>query len=334
MAFVCSYPMPVADHFITLGTRVSEQNDSARKTSAYTKRTTETNRPRDLQVPGEVCETCYAYCANKAELWKHVRDKHGADRRLVCPMSGCGRQFLARAMSAAHMAHHRYAVQFPNASDDRPLTCELCGLLLRNLSTFRKHMAKMHPDAAAAMCGVCYLYTGDVPSLVDHVRRRHGVATETRAATTETPDTVIETPDTVIETPDTVIETPDTVIETPDTTIETPDIAIETPDIAIETPDIAIETLAATAENLTTVSTAAFNAKKRGKQIRRAAIRCDVCGKQYGNYRNMYEHRVVHGAVEVDPRSPFAVRSSPKQQHARSCFQACSVPTPDPDSDM
>lgn len=232
MAFVHSYPIPVADHFLAFGV-ISEQNSSVVDDSgetASTNGTAEGNCPRDSPAFGEVCETCYAYYANKEELWKHVRNEHSDDQRLVCPMSGCGKQFLSVAMSVAHTEHHKIVQR------QMPLTCELCGRLLGNLSTFRKHMAKTHPDAVAAMCGVCYLYTGDVPSLIDHVRRRHGVASGTS------------------------------------------------------------------------------NGKKRGKHIKQV-IRCDVCGKQYGNYRNMYKHRAVHGAVDFDLQSPFAARSSLSNLH-------------------
>lgn len=239
MAFVHSYPTPVVDHFLASGTTAERNSGGA-----------EDDGPGYSPASGEVCENCYAYCADKAELWRHVRDEHGADRRLVCQKSGCGKRFSAVAMSAAHAAHHRDGRQRAAATDgDRPpLTCELCGRLMGNLTTFRKHMAKTHPGAAAALCGVCYLYTGDVPSLVEHVRRTHGATGKPAAAAAAA-------------------------------------VAVRT-----TTPD----------------------AKKRRKPSRHVIL-CDVCGKQYGNYRNMYRHRAVHGTVEFDPRSPFVALPSPKR---------------------
>lgn len=177
MAFIRSHHMPVADHFLASGT-LSAQRSGSTVDDCGTTGTAAT-------IPGEVCEICYAYCANQTELWKHARGVHGADQRLACPESGCGRRFSVLAMSEAHAVHHRLA------RDGRPLTCEFCGHLLGNLRAFCRHVAKMHPDATAAMCGVCNLYLGDVPSLVDHVRRRHRSAmAETTAAVEKTTSAV------------------------------------------------------------------------------------------------------------------------------------------------
>lgn len=195
--------MPVADHFMAFDLHAQSYAKSAPAAD------------ETVRIDGEVCELCYSYCAGgKAELWRHVREEHGADRSLTCPVPGCGRRFFARFMSAAHSAHHH------STSVDRPFTCELCGNLLQNCSTFERHMVKVHPDTRAAMCGVCHLYKGDVPSLVDHVRRRHG-------------DEVGQ----------------DAVAGNGDAT--------------------------------------------------RRHIRCDVCGKRYGNNRNMYVHRLVHGVPDA-----------------------------------
>lgn len=222
MDFVRSKPMPVADHFLAF----SERNYS-RETTVSSDAITEDDWP----VLGEVCETCFVYCANKTELWRHVYDEHGADRRLVCPKPGCGKRFFAVAMSAAHAAHHEQCV----TDDVRPLTCELCGHLLQNLQIFRKHMAKMHPDAVGSVCGVCYLFKGDLSSLVGHVRRRHG--------------------------------------------------------------DIA-----------TVGTSGAVSAGHRRPLPIKKVIRCDVCGKRFGNYSNMHKHRPVHGHVGSDRRHPSVDR--------------------------
>jgi len=204
--------MPVADHFMAFDSRTYLQSHAT--SSAAVKET--------AQVVGEVCELCYAYCAGgKTELWRHVRKEHGSDRRLTCSAPGCGRRFLARFMSAAHSAHH--------SNNDRPLTCELCGHLSLSLSTFEKHMVKTHPDTRAALCGICYLYKGDVPSLVHHVRRRHGN-------------------------------------------------------------EIGQDAITANSD------------------ITRRCIRCNVCGKRYGNNRNMYTHRLVHGVH--DGKTPSAIFKS------------------------
>ncbi|VVC24290.1 Zinc finger C2H2-type,Zinc finger, RING/FYVE/PHD-type [Cinara cedri] len=160
MHFVRSNPMPVADHFLApLG----------RDRGGGGPGTTEASAGADRPALGEVCETCLAYCSDKADLWRHARRDHGADPALACRVPGCGKRFFAAAMSAAHAAHHRL-----RADDAVPLTCELCGCLRQNIPTFRKHMVTAHPEAAGAFCGVCGSYVADVPSLVDHVRRRHG----------------------------------------------------------------------------------------------------------------------------------------------------------------
>lgn len=172
-----SRPTPVADHFMMASW------DSAAD-------------------PGEVCEKCYAYCAGgKTELWRHARDEHGADPNLSCHVPGCGRRFFAAAMCTDHFAHHLDSGdgsgQRSSADDDGgghddgdrpPLTCELCGRLSANRSTYAKHVNAAHPEAWAAMCGVCYSYEGDVRSLIDHVQRRHVVemtASETTTTTTK-----------------------------------------------------------------------------------------------------------------------------------------------------
>ncbi|XP_060836375.1 zinc finger protein 771-like [Rhopalosiphum padi] len=163
MGMLYSRPMPVADHFIAFC-----RADAYGKTAVA-----------DL---GEVCETCYTHCAGgKTELWRHARDEHGADPNLSCHVPGCGRRFFAAAMCADHRAHHHIA----GPSGRPPLTCELCGRLSVNRSAYYKHVNAAHPEARAAMCGVCHSYEGDVWSLIDHVRRRHVlelVTAETTAA--------------------------------------------------------------------------------------------------------------------------------------------------------
>lgn len=156
-------PMLVADHFMA----------SLGKTDAA-----------DM---GEVCETCYAHCAGKTELWRHARDVHGADQHMSCPEPGCGRRFFAAAMCAGHREHHRRAATDDSQRDDddhdvdgRPFTCELCGRLSSSRSAYYKHVNAAHPEARVAMCGVCHSYKGDVLSLVAHVRRRHAVDTSSR----------------------------------------------------------------------------------------------------------------------------------------------------------
>lgn len=194
--------MPVADHFMTFHLNSHQ---------SYSVETTIGTAGDPLSM-GEVCETCYVYCADKMELWRHVRNEHGANEKLVCSAPSCGKRFFALAMSVTHTAHH--------LSVDRPFTCELCGHLLRNRSTFDKHMAKVHPKARVALCGICQLYMGDVSSLVDHVQYRHRAEIEQDVMCTD------------------------------DRT--------------------------------------------------RRCIRCDVCGKRYGNNRNMYAHRQVHGVQDCD----------------------------------
>jgi len=190
--------MPVADHFM------SSRDDTDGQTG-------------DVYL-GEVCETCCAHFAGgKTELWRHARDEHGTVPDLRCPVPGCGRRFFAAAMCADHRAHHR-------TDDDRPLTCQLCGRLFGNPMTYDRHVKVAHPEARAAMCGVCHTYEGDVPTLVDHVRRRHGS-------------------------------------------------------------EIWPETAAAGASD---------------PMASRQSIRCTVCGKRYGNNRNMYAHRRVHGIAAAD----------------------------------
>lgn len=167
-----SRPMPVADHFM-----MASWDYAAGQTGAAD--------------PGEVCEKCYAYCAGgKTELWRHARDEHGADPNLSCHVPGCGRRFFAAAMCTDHFAHHldggdgqRSSADDDDGGDRPPLTCELCGRLSANRSTFAKHVNAAHREAWAAMCGVCYSYEGDVQSLIDHVQRRH-VAEMTAAETT------------------------------------------------------------------------------------------------------------------------------------------------------
>lgn len=201
MDFLNANPMPVADHFMTFDTHTRQ---------SYSTMQSANETAGDQLSVGEVCEMCYVYCVDKMELWRHVRDEHGANEKLACPAPECGRRFFALAMSAAHSAHH--------LSDVKPFTCELCGHLLRNRSTFEKHMAKMHPEARVALCGICQLYMGDVPSLVDHVQHRHGTEIE-------------------------------------------------------------------------------LDVTCMGDRTRRC-IRCDVCGKRYGNNRNMYAHRRLHGVMD------------------------------------
>jgi hypothetical protein len=227
MDMLYSRPMPVADHFMASWADAGGQTAGA-----------------DL---GEVCETCYAHCAGgKTELWRHARDEHGADPDLSCHVPGCGRRFFAAAMCADHSAHHRdggYQRSDDDDDDDQhhhvagpsgrpPLTCELCGRLSVNRSAYYKHVSVAHPEARAAMCGVCHSYKGDVWSLIDHVRSRH------------------------------VLE-------------------------------------------LDTAETTAVGNGSDTKRVRRRSIRCTVCGKQYGNNRNMLAHRRVHGlADDIVPAHP------------------------------
>lgn len=195
--------MPVADHFLAFS-----RNCAAKTAGA--------------PVNGEVCEICFGYFATgKTALWRHVRDVHGTDGDgLSCPVPGCGRRFVALAMSAAHAELH--AAEF-RAGGSSSYACELCGHHMRNRSAFDKHLARKHPEARDAMCGVCFTYAGDVPSLVRHVRERHGGA------------------------------------------------------------DHPEESGAAR------VAAGTFGGHKK------YGIRCTVCGKRYGNYSNLYEHRKVHG---------------------------------------
>ncbi|VVC29060.1 Zinc finger C2H2-type,Zinc finger, RING/FYVE/PHD-type [Cinara cedri] len=230
MLFVLNRPIPVADHFLTFASPTVMKSYAVDGSTASAG-TSEADRPRSLPVHDEMCESCFDYCANKTELWKHVRDKHGDDQRLVCPKSGCGKRFPALAMSAAHAAHHGMM------AGDRPWSCELCGHFMASLRAFWNHIVKKHPDAVAATCGVCFLYTGDVPSLIDHVRRVHGSTANGIAAAGK---------------------------------------------------PLCVE-----------------------QKIMRG-IRCDVCGRRFGNYRNMFNHRPVHGTVELDSRSPLVARSLPK----------------------
>jgi len=159
MDMLYARPMPVADHFMASCTNADGQTAA----EVYL---------------GEVCETCYAYCAaGKTELWRHARDEHSADPSLSCHVPGCGRRFFAAAMCTDHRAHHRsdghHDIESPN--DRPPLTCELCGLLSCNPSKYNKHMNTAHPEALAAICGVCHSYEGDVSSLIGHVQRQHAL---------------------------------------------------------------------------------------------------------------------------------------------------------------
>lgn len=237
MDMLYARPMPVADHFMA--------------SCAYDGGQTVTE-----PYLGEVCETCYAhFAAGKTELWRHARDEHGADPTLSCHVPGCGRRFFAAAMCADHRAHHcgggvqraDHDIEGPN--DRPPLTCELCGHLSDDRSKYDRHVKAAHPEAQAAMCGVCHSYEGDVWSLIDHVQRRHALEI------------------------------------CPETTTETTDSESD---------------------------------PKRPHQ--RSIIRCTVCGKRYGNNRNMYAHRLVHGlADDVIPAhsqphssgAPTAMCSSP-----------------------
>lgn len=142
-----------AGEFATSRT-VPEQNGRVTKASARVSSDVLSARREKL----ETCYACRSFCANKTALWKHVRDEHGADRRLVCAMPGCGKRFSGPCTSVAHMVHHK------ETDDVRPLTCELCGRLSGNPGDFWRHMSREHRDAVAAVCSVCRLYTGDEPS--------------------------------------------------------------------------------------------------------------------------------------------------------------------------
>lgn len=315
------------------------------ETAGSTKRMSEVVCSPYLPVHGELCETCHFSCANKTELWKHVRSEHDADQRLICPKPCCGKRFSSLATSVSHMAHHRVA-------NERPLVCELCGHLLGNLRTFGRHMSKLHPDAMAAMCGVCHLYMGDVPSLIDHVRRQHetsaaigetitAVGTESATSTVASVKkqhgeqmrpvyngncrnihkhrevfTISTTPasgacpSAEVATEQRYQPVSDNVCEICDAycTDKTELFKYTRDEHGVsESLDVATGT-SATVGTSTATGTISARIQQRVKQVRHD-IRCDVCGKRYGNYKNMYKHRVVHGTVEFNSRSPFVTRS-------------------------
>lgn len=69
------------------------------------------------------------------------------------------------------------------------------------------------------------------------------------------------------------------------------------------------QSLDATAKTSTTTRTISARIPQLCVGQIKYVIRCDVCGKQYGNYSSMYKHRLIHGIVEFDPRSPFVSQS-------------------------
>lgn len=162
MEFLTSPEMRVADHF--MAERVVVDAEQRRLS------------------PGAVCEICFSYFKNDMGLWLHVRWQHSKDKCLVCPVSGCGKRFVARQHQAEHMAHHGVFRQVDSADGNgwspvpdvaRPPTCELCGRLSANGKTLRKHVARVHPQARPYACGVCLLLVRDMSSLACHVRRHH-----------------------------------------------------------------------------------------------------------------------------------------------------------------
>lgn len=129
-------------------------------------------------LAGAVCEICLDYFKNDTALWLHVRWQHPKDKRLACPVPGCGKRFVARQHKIEHMAHHGTFQQMVDGKGlvpavVRPPTCELCGRLSANGKTLRKHVARIHPQAKPYACGVCSLLVRDMDTLARHVRRRH-----------------------------------------------------------------------------------------------------------------------------------------------------------------
>lgn len=216
MDFLSSDPMPVADHFLA-----SISPGDRRHVL------------RPVVAAAEVCEKCFAWCADKQALWRHVRDAHGDDPRLACPAAGCGRRFSSLSASAAHWSHHAVT----RAADRVTYTCELCGRLSANRLAFDKHVAREHPDARAALCGVCGVYAVDVRSLTEHVHAEHGARIWSEVV--------------------------------------------------------------------------ACNTAGRGPERTRRTIRCDVCGKRYGNNRMMRSHRQVHYAAVESCSDPAGLSQQP-----------------------
>ncbi|XP_025408989.1 zinc finger protein 771-like [Sipha flava] len=250
MDFLSRDPMPVADHFMAHRFRARPTVPSegvfadAVAVGAAVPVTRSSHGPVGTKTGIEVCEQCFECSPGREELWKHVRDAHGDDARLQCAAAGCGRRFSSLAASAGHRSHHAAC-----GDGQAPYTCELCGRLSANHTAFDKHVAKEHPTARAALCGVCGRYAGDVQSLMRHVDAAHGAHIWSEVVACKTPS----------------------------------------------------------GDGVGPVRT-------------RRTIRCDVCGKRYGNNHLMRSHRQVHGSIK-SPRGDVADQESTAHSCATATLQ-------------
>ncbi|XP_055610583.1 transcription factor grauzone-like [Uranotaenia lowii] len=112
------------------------------------------------------CTKCDKVLAGKGSLSAHMVNMHSDEGRMICDT--CGREFKTKPCFDKHVRKHLGILE------DTSIECEICGDILHNKATMKKHMIAKHIESTEEhICNLCGKNAPNKFALESHKRKVH-----------------------------------------------------------------------------------------------------------------------------------------------------------------